>query len=108
MLEHMNYVIKSERDIDIRANIKVEGKIISENNMEFISDVNVDLNSPIVKSDQAGITIYFAQEGEELWDIAKRYNTTSEEIASVNNITEDCLPKNQQLLIPKRVITENM
>ncbi len=107
-LEHINYVIKSERDIDIRANIKVEGKIISEKNMEFISDVNVDLDAPIIKSNQAGITIYFAQEGEDLWDIAKRYNTTSEEIATVNNISEDYLSKKQQLLIPKRVITENL
>ena len=51
---------------------------------------------PIDKSSQPGIVIYFAEESDTLWDIAKRYHTTTAEIAQVNKIDEDEQLKNRE------------
>lgn len=104
-LEHSSYILKSDRDAEIRATLKISGKIITQNTVELISDINIFEDEPLKKHDQPGIVIYFADENEALWDIAKRYNTTKDEIADVNNIEPDTpLKKRQQLLIPKRLI----
>ncbi len=104
-LEHSGYVLKSERDFEVRASLKTSGKILSQDTMEIISDVEIREDSPLKKDNQPGIVIYFADKDEDLWDIAKRYNTTSEEIASLNSIDiNESLTERQQLIIPKRLI----
>ena len=65
----------------------------------------LDEETPLKKENQSGITIYFSDEGEKLWDVAKRYRTTTDEIARINSIDENILlKKNQKLIIPKRVL----
>jgi len=104
-LEHTSYILKSERDTEIRAALKLNAKIITQNDVELISDININEEAPLKKQDQPGIVIYFADEDETLWDIAKKYNTTTEEIAEVNGIdVDDVLRKRQRLIIPKRLV----
>lgn len=105
MLEHVSYVLKSDKMIEIRATLNFEGKITHSEKINFINDISISDETPLPKKNQAGITIYFADKGEALWDIAKRYNTTEAEIASINSISVgDIMTHRQQLLIPKRVI----
>jgi len=43
------------------------------------------------------------QNNDDIWDIAKRYHTTEEEILSVNRLEGNVmLTSGQQLIIPKR------
>lgn len=50
---------------------------------------------------RVGLTIYFAQKGEEIWDIAKRYGTRMEDIQNENDMTEDsAIDCRRMLLIP--------
>lgn len=104
-LEHAGYVLKSEHDAEIRAALRTSAKVISTSSKDIITDISLDEEKPLQKVDQPGIVIYFADDNESLWDIAKRYNTTTEEIATVNGIDEnENLKKRQQLLIPKRLV----
>lgn len=48
------------------------------------------------------ITFYYPDEGEELWDIAKKYGSTEEIIRSANEITDDKKIGKSVLLIPKK------
>ena len=71
--------------------------------MNAITNIVLDEEKKIDKSTQSGITVYFVQSGDELWDIAKRYHTTSEDILGTNKLESDVtLGVGQQLLIPKR------
>lgn len=45
--------------------------------------------------------VYIVKNGDNLWDIAKKYNTTVSTLMSVNNLSSDKLKINEQLLIPK-------
>ncbi len=104
-LEHSGYVLKSEKDFEIRAALKADGKIISQKQVEIISDICVNEEKPLSKENQPGIVIYFADEGESLWEISKRYNTTIDELAQINSIETDApIAHRQQLIIPKRRI----
>lgn len=103
--EHAGYILKSEKDFEVRASVKAGGKIISKTFAEVISDVKIREDAPICKENQPGIVIYFADKEENLWNIAKRYNTTTAEIAQLNGIEENAtLTDRQQLIIPKRFV----
>ncbi|MGN1032772.1 MAG: LysM peptidoglycan-binding domain-containing protein, partial [Intestinibacter sp.] len=53
------------------------------------------------------IIIYICKENDNLWDIAKKYNTTEEEIAQTNeiNLNEDLVPG--KCLILEKKVTQN-
>ena len=45
--------------------------------------------------------IYKVQKGDSLYQIAKQYNTTTNEIKSLNNLTSNLLNIDQELKIPR-------
>ena len=58
----------------------------------------------IDKREGPSITIYIVQAGDILWDIAKRYNTTVEEILEANeNINADNIMPGEKIIIEKKV-----
>ena len=46
------------------------------------------------------LKIYYADEGEGVWDIAKRYNTSVEAIMEENELEGEVLEQRGMLLIP--------
>lgn len=48
----------------------------------------------------AAMTIYFADGGESVWDVARRYRTTTQAILEENDLTEDIIPDKRMLVIP--------
>jgi LysM repeat protein len=48
----------------------------------------------------AATVIYFADSGEKIWDIARKYNSSVEEIMRINELTENLLTNSKTLLIP--------
>ncbi len=101
--EHSSYSIEGADRLNVRVVLKTSAQLISEYTVSAVADIDYDENDKVDKSSQAGITVYFVQSGDEMWDIAKRYHTTSEEISSVNMLDPGAaLVPGQQLLIPKR------
>ena len=50
------------------------------------------------------IIVYVCKEGDNLWDIAKKYNTTEEEIAEVNEIKlDEPIKAGKCLILQKKV-----
>ena len=46
------------------------------------------------------MTIYYADAGENIWSIAKRYNTSLSAVMEENGLEEEILPEKQIVLIP--------
>lgn len=58
----------------------------------------------IDKRNRPSITIYIVQRDDSLWDIAKRYNTTIDEILSANeNINPNNIMPGEKIIIEKKV-----
>lgn len=79
----------------------------------FTEAVDKKSESFIVKGDDLGvydlskapsIIVYICKEGENLWNIAKKYNTTESEIAEINEIKmEEPLKAGKCLILEKKV-----
>lgn len=67
-----------------------------------VSDVRLDESALRDTAGQPSIVLRMVGEGEQLWDIAKAYGTTTEDIVQANALAEETLPMGQLLLIPKK------
>ena len=50
-----------------------------------------------------GITVYMVKPKDTMWDIAKRFYTTVEEVCALNDLTDEKIEPGQPLLLVKKV-----
>lgn len=67
--------------------------------------VSIYLNRPYVP--QPGESVYTVQKGDSLYSIARKFNTTVDELKRVNNLTTNSLNVGQILKLPTEIETEN-
>lgn len=102
-LESINYKKTSSNEIEINAVVK---SLVSINRIKKLSIVTQaeELEEVLDQRSRPTITIYVVQRGDTLWDIAKRYNTTVEEIIETNDIIspENIMP-GEKIIIEKNI-----
>ena len=52
------------------------------------------------KCDDRALIIFFGEKGEDIWDIAKRYNTSAEAVLKQNALETSVLTESKKLIIP--------
>lgn len=97
-----SYNLNSDNSVDLRVNLKLKGIIYDLSESEVIT--NVEKTDVKLKPESASIVVYFVQNDETLWDIAKKYYSTVEEIVEINELPERAVQKGMRLLIPKHKI----
>lgn len=90
-------------EIIIKASIKHRININRNRWLNIINTIE-ETEEVIDKKNRPSITIYIIQKEDTLWDIAKRYNTTLEEIQSGNeNINPNNIIPGEKIIIEKKV-----
>ena len=54
------------------------------------------------------IVVYYVKAGDSLWSIAKKFNTTVNEIKTLNNLKDDTIYQNQELIIMRKKTEEKV
>ena len=67
----------------------------------MVSAIHIDEGSRKERKDDVVLRLYFAERGERVWDIAKRFGTSVEAIVLENNLESETLPGKIMLLIPQ-------
>lgn len=101
-LDYINYDLRKD-GIDIFCNVEQHLIINKPHTLYGIKEI-VETGEIINKKDKPSIIIYIVQRGDMLWDIAKRYNTTIEEILSSNKILNgNDVKAGDKIIIEKKV-----
>ncbi len=95
----VGFILADTNKIDLRVEVKLNTTVYKRNTAEIITDISCD-EKPKEKKYSA-LTVYFTDEDEYLWNIARKYNTTVDAIISENDIKDDCLTGRCMLLIPR-------
>jgi LysM repeat protein len=96
------YSMAGSDRIDIRIECAVEASVYSVHKENAIVDMSLDEANPKAAGNEKTLTLYYADSGERIWDIAKRYNTSMEAVKRENNLEADSLQDRSMLLIPKK------
>ena len=105
-IEDISVSLMSEREAEIRLTLSFDAAVCGNKKFDFIRSVSEDEAADEVKS-ASGAVIYTVRDGDSLWEIAKKYNTTIDDILSVNsaNIENgDMVYPGQRLLILKKFV----
>lgn len=82
---------------DIKISMTVSGYKNTSDKISLLRDIIEMEEAPIINT---GITIYFVKPGDTLWKIAKRFYTTVENLAKINNLQNpDVLDVGKALVI---------
>ena len=84
---------------ELRCQLVLEGMIYLTAEQPVIEELEVDEKKPREGLMAPGLDLYLAQEGESLWEIAKRYNTSIRRIQE-ENPEEEQPGKREVLLVP--------
>lgn len=100
-MEQINGGLSGEREIEVKAVASMEVVAFEKMEEPIISGFEsreIDWKS---RSREPGMIGYVVQAGEEMWDIAKRFFTTCENIMKVNHMESDRIKEGDVLLILK-------
>jgi hypothetical protein len=97
-----SYSLMGVNRIDMRIECAVEAMVYSINKENAMVEMNIDEENAKACGREKSLTLYYADKGERIWDIAKRYNTSMEAVKRENNLEADSLDDRSMLLIPKK------
>ncbi len=100
-LDSLNYRINGSGSIEIKAQIKLSGMVCVLNTYNLVVDVQADENKKRKKDNLGALTIYYADEGENLWTIARNYCTSVDSIKEENDLSDEVIQNRCMLLIPR-------
>lgn len=103
-LEHINVNMLSDREIEVRCTLNFDTYVTKDKELSFITDILSNERDIDFIDNIASMTIYVVEKGDTLWKLAKQFNTTTEEIISINDLENpDFINIGQKLLILKKI-----
>lgn len=99
-VQSCSYNLTSKNTVEVKAEIKISGNMFETACNKLISDIEVDESTKLEREDDYALKLYFADEGEDVWKIAKKYSTSIKAIMEENELTDERVSKKGMLLIP--------
>ena len=94
------YTITGASAVEIMVDLSINAAVYEKCNITLISDVEVMENTPIERKRKGALTIYFPNNNECVWDIARIYNASVEEIMRINELESETLKAGRMILVP--------
>ena len=99
-ISQIEYKILNSNSLEIKLNIQLKIDIYENNKYQIVNNITSNENSEKLKDSDTALTIYYASAGETIWNIAKQYGTTVEQIQDENEIDFEILDSDRAILIP--------
>ncbi|MBO5666870.1 MAG: LysM peptidoglycan-binding domain-containing protein, partial [Firmicutes bacterium] len=101
ILKELRFDRLNDRQIELNAAVQVNGAVIRKKQCPLIRNVGF-LEEGTVQKERPGLVLYITRTGDTLWKIARKYRTTIDAVAKINQIeTDSPLETGTKLLIVK-------
>ena len=99
-ISSISYRLSDDNTVEIRCELKLSGCAEKSEKIRAVCSTELFEDKPIA-SVNCALTLYFAKQGESLWDIAKAHNTRLDLLLSENSAESITVDSPQMLLIPR-------
>ena len=89
----------SSRNLEVRCDVKFMGCVYDMMKQQLLTDIEV-AGEKEKNGDDSALTIYYADESEDIWDIAKRFNTSVQAVMEENGLEDERVRRRGMILIP--------
>lgn len=94
------YTLSNSQGVTLKCDVRLSGCVVPTVCCNALTDIVIDENIKENCSDECALKLYFADEGEKLWDIAKKYRTSAKAVIEENGIDNACEKCGGMLMIP--------
>ena len=98
-IESLSFRIVDEHSVEVRLDTAFTVSSCCERTLDLLSTVETIDDSPLERDDSS-LILYYADGGESVWDISKRYLTRPDALIYENGIEGESVPSPMMLLIP--------
>lgn len=95
------FVAPAAGGLEVRFSLEFHSLVVADQQIKAVASAELGEERPKPDGTQPSMILRLAAPGERLWDIAKSYGTTAEEIIQANELEEDMVPTGRMLLIPR-------
>lgn len=95
-----SYNLASDSGVEAKAELRITGEIENCMTINGITDIVIDEEEPVNRSNNYALKLYFTGENEDLWEIAKKYGTSVSAIMEENEIEDETVSGAGMILIP--------
>ena len=102
-LEQLSTTMVDSDEIEVKAALSLNLLVLCQDREKIIEEI---IQQPLDQEklqNMPGITVYIVQPKDTLWDIAKTFYTTVEQICRLNDLQEEEIKPYQPLLLVKKV-----
>jgi len=96
-INESSYEIVSDTNVDIKAELEVKALLSKKQEMDLVVGIK-DIRTH-ERKENPPLLFYFAQKGDTLWDIAKRYRVPVQKILNDNDMMEEIEPQEGQKIL---------
>lgn len=99
VIEQLAVTMLNNSEIDIKTVIAFDLLGFCSNAEEMISDITIQEIDMSVINNLPGIVAYIAKEGDNVWELGKKYYVPLERIREINQLSGDVLKAGEKILI---------
>lgn len=96
-----NFSPISSNEIELKIELMISATVYDSTTISLITDIEIDENNPIAAD--AALIAYFADTGENVWDISKSFLANRVELLELNKLTDEVIKTPKMLLIPRMI-----
>lgn len=100
-VEQLQVTMLDTEEMDVKAILCFSTMVIETIPVEIIDEVTVGELSADIRKNLPGMAIYVAKEGDNLWNIGRKYYVSVDSLREWNQLEKDDLQKGQKLLVVK-------
>lgn len=100
LIDNTTFTILESNKIEVKIDTKICGYIKDFFKKDLLKEVRVFEDRIKDKKDNFAIKLYYAEQDEEIWEIAKKFSTSISAITAENDLTDKALLDKGMLLIP--------
>lgn len=93
------YTITGDNRVEIQVELCVNSSLYEEIPTKLVDSIDLDESRPKSAESRPAAVLYFAEQGEELWDIAREYNSSVEAIREDNDIDGETVSDSRLLIV---------
>lgn len=102
VLEQLSTVMVNGEELEVKAVLSLDTLVLQDISRPIVRRVTAKPIPEEVLAAMPGLIGYIVQPNDTLWDVAKRYYTTTDRIMAVNQLTGEELKAGDRLLIRKK------
>ena len=98
-IKNCGYTVSGDSRIEIQAVLCIQSSLFEDISAKQICSAELDESRPKSLESRPAAVLYFADAGEELWDIAREFNSSVEAIMLDNGIEDDTVEESRLLIV---------